>query len=156
MSEVRLRPMTAEEYEAFRERAIGEYAAERVRARHWRGEQARALATAETDELLPDGVHTPGMLLLVAESDEGEAVGQAWVGLDQPQRSNVWIYDLQIVPEQRGSGYGRALLAAIEDEVRRHGAELVSLNVFGASHVARRLYESSGYEIASLQMNKRL
>jgi ribosomal protein S18 acetylase RimI-like enzyme len=35
-----------------------------------------------------------------------------------------------------------------------HGAEEIGLNVFGQNTVARSLYESSGYEISSLQMRK--
>jgi ribosomal protein S18 acetylase RimI-like enzyme len=156
MPEIRLRPMTAGEFAEFRERAIHEYAAEHVRAGDWSAENAHALATAETDALLPAGAQTPGTLLVMAESPGVGIVGLAWLALSHPQRQGAYIYDIEIMPEHRGRGYGRALLAALEDEARRHGAESIALNVFGDNHVARALYESSGYGVAAVAMRKRL
>lgn len=147
--------MTAEEFSAFRERAIREYAAEHVRAGNWTAEEAVQRAARQTDELLPDGVDTPGMLLLVAETAAAGTVGLAWVAMDGEARQP-WIYDIEIVAGQRGRGLGRALLEAIEAEVRRQGGSTLGLHVFGSNTVARRLYESAGYQITSLDMKKSL
>lgn len=56
----------------------------------------------------------------------------------------------------RGGGYGRALLAAAEEELRHRGAPAVGLNVVGHNEVALRLYASSGYRVTSPQMLKEL
>jgi ribosomal protein S18 acetylase RimI-like enzyme len=79
-----------------------------------------------------------------------------WAGRAPRQRPGWWIYDLEVVPGQRGRGYGRALPAAAEHAVEGRGAETLRLNVFGGNPTAQRLYESAGYEITSLQMRKRL
>jgi ribosomal protein S18 acetylase RimI-like enzyme len=82
-------------------------------------------------------------------------VGLVWVGRAPGKRVGWWIYDVEVVPGQRGRGYGRALLKAAEREARRGGGDSIGLNVFGANNVARGLYESSGYQVASIQMRKR-
>jgi GNAT superfamily N-acetyltransferase len=56
----------------------------------------------------------------------------------------------------QGKGYGRALLQAAEQQAARHGSKAIGLNVFGTNTVARRLYESSGYQITSMNMRKEL
>jgi ribosomal protein S18 acetylase RimI-like enzyme len=151
-----LRKMTPGEFAAFREKEIRGYAAEQIRAGNWSPEQAESLATQETDRRLPQGADTPEMLLLLAE-DQGEGVvGSVWVALEEEGLDGAWIYSIEISPAYRGRGYGRALLSAVEDELRRLDVGRVGLNVFGTNSVARRLYESSGYEISSVYMHKRL
>lgn len=146
--------MTQEEFRLYRERAISEYAAENIRAGNWNPEEAEQQAARETDELLPHGVETAGMVLLVGET-AGGVVGLVWLGPAPPDRSGWWIYDIEVVPAQRGRGYGRALLEAAEREAQLRGAESIGLNVFGGNDPARGLYESSGYEVAATHMRKR-
>lgn len=156
MAGLRLRPMTAAEFEEYRSRQIREYAAARVRAGYWSPDLAEMLATRQTDELLPDGLSTARMVLLIAEDDRVGVVGRAWVALDGPGGSGPWIFHLEVVPPHRGKGYGRALLDAIEQEIARHGGATITLNVFADNDVARGLYESSGYKTTSLHMRKEL
>jgi ribosomal protein S18 acetylase RimI-like enzyme len=145
--------MTPDEFDLYRRRAVGEYAAEHVRAGDWSQEEAERRAAKETDDLLPDGVDTPGMVLLVAEA-EGELVGLVWLGRAPRQQVGWWIYDIEVVSAQRRRGYGRALLAAAEREAQSRGGGAIGLNVFGGNDAARRLYESSGYQLTSIQMRK--
>jgi ribosomal protein S18 acetylase RimI-like enzyme len=156
MSDVRLRPMTDAEFAAFRAEAIREYAAEHVRAGDWRAEEAEALSAEQTDRLLPAGARTDGMLIVVAETEPGDAVGTAWVALDQDGAGGAWIYSIEVAREARGRGLGRALLTALEREVGARGGTSMGLNVFGSNSTARALYESSGYEVTSLHMRKSL
>jgi GNAT superfamily N-acetyltransferase len=130
--------MTTEEFVAYRERAITEYAAEHVRAGNWNASEAQDLAAKETDDLLPAGLDTPGMLLLVSETESAGLIGIVWVELQHRHTTGAWIYDIQVVPEQRGRGYGRALLSAAEREARKHGVKSIALNVFGGNAIARR------------------
>lgn len=148
--------MTAAEFSSFRERLIREYAAEHVRVGNWSPDRAGELAAKETDDLLPDGVDTPRMLLLAAKTETAGLIGVAWVALEHERAPGAWIYDIEIVPEQRGRGHGRALLRAVEREVKKRSAKSISLNVFGSNAIARELYESSGYEVTSMYMRKQL
>ena len=156
MEQLVLRAMTTAEFDAYRARLIPEYAEDHVRAGDWIADQAQDLAARQIDELLPAGPGTPRMLLLSAETAGGGPLGLAWVGLDYPRPGDAWVYDIEIIPQHRGKGYGRALLHAAEQESARHGAKTIGLNVFGANTAARGLYESSGYEVTSVTMRKEL
>ena len=79
-----------------------------------------------------------------------------WVALDRGRPGEAWIYDIEVNPEHRGKGYGRALLLVAEQEAARHGSTAIGLNVFGTNTVARSLYESAGYRITALNMRKEL
>lgn len=157
MEDLQLRQMTAAEFDAFRARLIPGYAAEHVRAGDWSPDEAEGLAAEQMDFLLPAGPETPGMLLMSAETDDGDLVGLVWIALQHlGSPGSSWIYYIEIAPGHRGRGYGRALLRAAEQHSARHGAHAIGLNVFGANAVARSLYESSGYEIMSMNMRKEL
>jgi GNAT superfamily N-acetyltransferase len=115
------------------------------------------MGRAEMARLLPQGGDTPGMAILTA-LDGDLPVGYVWLHLEPriATTGEAWIYDIAVVEDLRGRGYGRRLLAAAEDEARRAGAKHLALNVFGANAVARSLYESSGYEVKTMQMRKAL
>ena len=123
MEQLRTRPMTQAEFESFRVGMVRDYAAEHVAAGDWTAEEAERRASDDTDALLPEGVGTPGVLLLVAETPDGRVVGHLWVGLERNvgRGDGAWIYDIEIVPEHRGRGFGRALLAVAEYEVATRG-----------------------------------
>jgi ribosomal protein S18 acetylase RimI-like enzyme len=156
MAALRLRPMTAAEFSIWCARSVPGLAAAYVRAGAWSAGEADSRAAKLVGNLLPGGVKTPGMLLLSAETPDGNSVGMVWLMLDRPRPGAVWIHSIEIFSDHRGKGYGRELLEAAEQHSMEHGAEEIRLNVFGGNTVARSLYESSGYEISSLQMRKRL
>ena len=153
MADLQIRAMTRDEFDLYRRRAIREYAAEHVRAGNWSQDEGELRAARETDDLLPDGVDTAGMVLLVAEAD-GELAGLVWLGRAPRRQVGWWIYDIEVVPAHRRRGYGRALLEAAAREAQSHGGDAIGLNVFGGNDAARRLYESSGYQVTSIQMRK--
>jgi len=155
MDRLQLRSMTAAEFETYRAKLVPEYAAEHVRAGDWTADQAETLAAREVNDLLPAGPDSSGMLLLVASTPGGEAVGVVWVALDR-RPGEAWIYDIEVNQEHRGKGYGRALLQAAEQEAAQHGSKAIGLNVFGTNTVARQLYESAGYQITAMNMRKEL
>ncbi len=158
MEKLIMRPMSSTEFDAFREREIRGYANEQVSAGNWTQDEAESRSAEQTDSLLPLGIETPGTLLLIAETPEGVQIGHVWVALQRPpgSGSRAWIYDIEIEPEHRGKGFGRALLVAAEEETARHGISKIGLNVFGSNTTARSLYESAGYQVASTQMYKEL
>jgi ribosomal protein S18 acetylase RimI-like enzyme len=158
MPELRLRQMTETEFEAYRQRAVTEYAEENVAAGSWTAEGAQDRAADEFEQLLPAGVATDDMLLFMAEGPGGEVVGSVWLSLKTPRGGDeyAWIYAIEVAADHRGKGYGRALLTAAEAELRSRGVPAVGLNVFGPNVVAQRLYASAGYELTSQEMRKAL
>ena len=132
------------------------YSANKAKARRIPLDRARADAEQQIKGLLPDGVRTEGMLLFAAEVD-GEEVGWIWIGLPGTGGGDAevaWLHEVLIDPPYRGRGYGRAIIQAAERELARRGVAELGLNVFGDNTVARRLYESLGFEVAAQQMVK--
>lgn len=54
------------------------------------------------------------------------------------------IHDLAVMPDARGKGIGKALLAAVEAEALKRGACKITLEVL-SGNPARRLYAREGY-----------
>lgn len=150
--------MTVDEYDAWQHALAVDYAAEKVAAGTWAAEGAVQRALDESAEMLPDGVDTARMLIFRAIADDGRPVGRAWVGLDHPRGApgTGFLYDIEVDEGERGQGFGRALLAAVEDAVRTAGRSALELNVFRTNDTAVGLYETSGYRTTTQQMRKEL
>ncbi|RII18645.1 putative N-acetyltransferase YycN [Streptomyces sp. YIM 130001] len=136
------RPMTEAEYVHWREAGRNSY------ARSWidRGvPEAEARAKAEHDHarLMPEGLHTPGIVLRVLEDSAGQAVGTLWVSLDDAM---AFVYDVKVDERYRGRGHGRSLMLLAESEVLAAGRDVLGLNVFAGNVPALCLYESLGYQ----------
>jgi ribosomal protein S18 acetylase RimI-like enzyme len=153
-----LRPMTPAEYDTWQLTLAEGYAAEKVAAGSWAEEGAVQRALDESTQLLPDGANTAGMLIFRAIATDGRPVGRAWVGLDHPrgEPDTAFLYDIEVDEAERGKGFGRALLSAVEEAVRAAGVGALTLNVFEGNGVATGLYESSGYATTTRQMRKGL
>jgi GNAT superfamily N-acetyltransferase len=59
-------------------------------------------------------------------------------------REVVCLHDLYVVPEQRSSGAGRALLDAAADVARRRGAPALVWSTAPDNVTAQRLYDRTG------------
>jgi GNAT superfamily N-acetyltransferase len=55
------------------------------------------------------------------------------------------IHDFAVLPGHRGTGIGKAMLAAIEAEALKRGSIKVTLEVLSGNHPAKALYASQGY-----------
>ena len=159
MPELRMRPMTVQEFAEWREPQILEYAAEMARNAGRTTDELMDRSEKEFYELLPQGVDTPGHRILVADDvTTGERIGWLWIAeRDSDSGGKVaWIYDIVVDEALRGKGYGRALMAQAEIQAKEMGLGRIALNVFGDNSVARSLYETSGYRETARQMAKDL
>jgi GNAT superfamily N-acetyltransferase len=97
-------------------------------------------------------------LLLAAE------VGGAVVGLVEARMRRdpaagfvgTYVEELAVAPEWRGRGVGTALMAAVDEWARGHGALSVALDHFHTNEGAHRLYARLGYQVRGVIMEKRL
>jgi GNAT superfamily N-acetyltransferase len=152
---VTLRTMTAAEYQDATEHREAESV--RVLSRLMPAEAARERVRNGTARFLPDGLDTAGHHLLTAENDQGEAVGNAWVGPDPAQAASAaWLYDINVFPQHQRQGYGSAILAAAEALIADEGMTALGLNVVGDNEAAIALYRRSGYDVTSMAMRKPL
>ena len=115
-------------------------------------EDAEAKVERDVAAVLPDGLATAGTRIWSVE-DDGRAVGTVFVGV---RDAGAWLYDITIEEAERGRGYGRAAMSALEDEVRALGHSTIGLNVWGGNEVARGLYRSLGWAEESVHMRKQL
>jgi ribosomal protein S18 acetylase RimI-like enzyme len=153
---VRLRPMTAEEFDAWRGRAVEDYAADLTRTGRTPAEDAPRKAEESFRSLLPKGIDTVDHVLWIGEDAEsGERIGTLWLGpADDPTRA--WVWTVEVDEPFRGRGYGTALMKAFETEAAARGFRSVGLNVFGDNEAAKHLYASLGYTEIARQMAKPL
>jgi GNAT superfamily N-acetyltransferase len=155
-STVRLVPMDATAYAAFRTRLVREYAADKVAAGNWPAEGSLERSEAEIDGLLPGGPATDGNWLWTIEDEAGRDVGDLWVGPHSQDRESVFIFDIEVRLDARGRGIGRAALDELEAWARAAGYRRIGLQVFGSNDVARRLYARTGYVETNVLMEKHL
>ena len=100
------------------------------------GERLRAVAAG------------PSAALFTAESG-GAVVGVlTLVWYDVPSGRKAWIEDVVVDAEARGTGAGRALVAAALEHAAAVGAEKVQLTSNPAREAARALYRKIGFEEA--------
>lgn len=149
--------MTQAEFDAWQLDLARVYADDQVAAGNWDRETALERALQGNADLLPDGLQTARMLLVLAVVD-GRPVGRAWAGLDHPRGApdTAFLYDIFIDEAHRGLGFGRELLAEMEQLVATNGVGALELNVFGHNATAVALYERSGYVVTTQQMRKKL
>lgn len=73
----------------------------------------------------------------------GDVRGSVMVGFDGHRG---WVYYLAVAPAHRGSGLGRALMAAAEDWLRARGAPKLQLMVREDNDAALGFYAALGLE----------
>ena len=151
----KLIPMTQPEYETFLERTIPEYAAEHVRAGNWTESESLEKSRKEFEDLLPQGLKTEDNYLYTLVDGE-EPVGMIWVKVKRQPSISGFIYDVYVNEKFRGKGYGKSLMLLLEEKAREMGLRSLELHVFGSNHVARKLYETIGYETTNVSMSKKL
>ncbi|MER7624118.1 GNAT family N-acetyltransferase [Streptomyces sp. NPDC126503] len=153
---VEVRPMTEAEFEAWSARAKEGFAQSWIE-RGVPEEQARAKAEESHRRHLPRGLATPGAAVHVAVRD-GRDVGLLWTGrMEQgPGERLGFVYEVEVAEDQRGRGYGRALMLLAERVAREAGETRLGLHVFAGNTPALRLYDSLGYRTTHVNSAKTL
>ncbi|MBC7876724.1 MAG: GNAT family N-acetyltransferase [Anaerolineales bacterium] len=151
-----LAPMTQPEFDAFLERSIPEYAADHVRAGNWTESESLERSHKEFEALLPLGLKTEGNFLYTLH-DEEISVGMIWLNINRDKTlKSGFIYEVFIEEKFRGKGYGKSIMLLLEEKARELGVKSLGLHVFGSNHIARKLYETIGYEVTNVNMSKAL
>jgi len=149
--------MSRHAFSAFATEANAAYAKDHVLAGSWGANEALAKATAQFDQLLPQGIDTPDHFFYEVNDSSGCGVGYLWfavVGSGEARAG--YVYSIRIRPDQQGKGNGKAALLALESVAAEMRLPTIRLNVFGHNPGAEALYRSLGYEVTSSSMRKRL
>ena len=75
---------------------------------------------------------------------------------DDAATSFAYVDDLVILPEHRGHGYGRALLARAEAYAAALGRTTLRLRVKGGNQPARAFYAGAGYTEYEIELQKEI
>lgn len=100
-----------------------------------------------TDILLPDEEEKRGMTIYIAEMDD-RIIGK--VNLQISDSGTGGIYGLGVLPENRGKGFGRAILVNAIEKLKELKASEIMLQVAAENAAALSLYKSCGFRETSV------
>ena len=148
---VKLRPMEQADFEAYLEEGIQRYAQAHGEAGNWEPSQALEKSRKEHQQLLPDGLESRNQYLFSIIDASDQKLGILWVNIEN---GRAFIYDFRIDEAQRGKGYGKQGLMALDEKLKSMNVESVALHVFGDNITAQELYKKTGYQITGIHMKK--
>jgi ribosomal protein S18 acetylase RimI-like enzyme len=153
--ELRLRPATPDEIQAWLPKVAAEYAADIVGSGSLPPEQARQKAEGEIGMQLAAGPARAAQLFYRLIADE-QPVGWLWLAVPSPggDPAMAWVNYVQVDEEFRYRGYGRQAMLLAEEEAAARGMTSVGLSVLSNNMVARDLYDSLAYQVTAQQMKK--
>jgi GNAT superfamily N-acetyltransferase len=137
-----LRPMTPDDFAAFMAVMVDDYAATLAES-GLAPDEAQERSREQTGQLIPEGQDSPGMEFFTGWVGS-EPVGRLWLNVDQPM---TFVYDVEVLEDQRRKGYGAGLMNAAAVWSRDHGHPAIGLNVFAHNPGARALYDRLGYRV---------
>ncbi len=145
--------LSDQDYPAFKEQTIQNYAEQSVRAGRIAESEALAFSKRTVGKVLPRGLKTEGHTIFsIIEASEKEPVGYLWVGSHSEHPRQAFIYDLFIKESYRGNGYGREAIRQLKTRLAEMGYESVGLHVYAFNEVAIKLYSKEGFETISIIM----
>ncbi len=151
MVDVRLEPMTEDQYGPWRAAAEAHYA--RSVAASGQSAQDAARSAADTyAQLLPQESATPGHHFWYAY-DGDRRIGFLWVKVTG---GAAFVYNIAVEADLRRRGYGRAIMLAAERWCRDNALTRIGLHVFAHNTGARALYEQLGFTETGRNMAKNL
>ena len=153
---VKLTPMAQEDFAAYLERSVREYAAEHVKTGNWKESESLEKSRAEFNKLLPNGLQSKDEFVYsIVDESTGRKLGILWVEVkmdETPRRA--FGYDFIVYEEFRGKGFGKQALMALDEILKSKDVEFMGLHVFGHNTNAFELYKKMGFEITNVQMKK--
>jgi ribosomal protein S18 acetylase RimI-like enzyme len=152
-----VRPPTQEEFEQWLPRQQAAYARAIAESGALPAAAAAEKARRDIARRFSGGLSSPGQVILRLMAGE-QPVGWLWLNVPVIDGDPLmaWVNDVEVDPEYRGRGYGRAAMLLAEREARAHGMTSLGLNVHGQNTAARSLYDSLGYQVMTQQMRKPL
>lgn len=156
MKVITFRSPTNQEFQAFVDYFIPDYAAEIVSNYRLSEEDALAQARRDLEASFPDGEKSAGQVLLciiLSAPEKEHHIGYLWYKPD-PHLHSVYINDFYLFPLFRGQGYGSEAMKQLELRLIEGGCKQIKLRVAAGNPQARRVYENNGFNVTGINMNK--
>jgi ribosomal protein S18 acetylase RimI-like enzyme len=149
--EVTLTPLTESDRDEFFQEQIADYADQQIRDAGWSPDDALTRARDEFTPVLElefaEGIAAGDRLWSAHASRSGESVGWLWVKpVDGMPARGLYLEQITVAAACRRQGYGRAMLAALEDLLAGEGVEELRLHVYRGNRAAQGLYAAACYE----------
>ncbi|WP_064092310.1 GNAT family N-acetyltransferase [Rossellomorea aquimaris] len=151
---VTLQTMSSSEFQKYLDISVKDYAKEKVLSGNWEEEESLEKAKEEFAKLLPNGENTENNYLYTILKENNQDVGIIWLAKQSSEKA--FIYDIRILEEHQGKGYGKDAMKKVEEEAKQIGVQKIGLHVFGHNKVARNLYEKIGYKTTNVVMEKEI
>lgn len=142
---VTARPITEAEYPPWLANEIVAFAADLADSGIHTAARALEVSRQDYQDLLPDGLRTRDQTFWMVEA-AGEPVGAIWL-CHHTGPSQSFVYSVEVRPQHRGRGFGKAAMLVGEDRSLAAGDRYLGLNVFGHNTVAMNLYRGLGYHV---------
>ncbi|RKI39415.1 GNAT family N-acetyltransferase [bacterium D16-51] len=144
---VRLRKMSLQEFEAFREYSTNDYAKDLMKAQNTTQENALKQAVTEFSDILPEGIKTKDhSLMMIEEEDSRKSVGIIWYLYEITEGTKqVFLNDLLIYEEERRKGYAMAALSEMAHNAAKDGCRQSIIYVWKHNPPGVNLYTKCGY-----------
>ena len=117
-------------------------------AEHWRELQHRCAEKHGTMLIAQDADKAAGWAFAYDQNAE--------LFIVEPERRHGFLAEIFVMPEARGKGLGRALIAGCEDWARERGHKLLTIGVLTRNAHAIRAYEGAGYAPYTLMLRRYL
>ena len=150
--------MNAREFAAYVERAIPEYAQDKVESGQWSKASSLGLSRQGYAELLPKGLETPdNFLFTLHDRATLQEVGMLWYAVEERASERIaYVYDILVEQEHQRKGYASQAFAALGLEVASRGLSGIALHVFGHNRPARALYAKLGFRPTNISLFKKV
>lgn len=156
---IQLIPMSEQEYSAFYEYAILDYADGLVRAGNAQPDIAIQVSEQQCAPVLSNKLASPNQFFFLIYDDtlDAKQVGYLWWGIrEQYGIRTAVLYFIGILEPYRRRGYATQALRLLEEQIREEGLEEIRLYVFGHNERAWALYKKMGYAAVSITMAKKV
>ena len=117
-------------------------------ADHWRDAQHRCAEKHGTMLIAQDADKAAGWAFAYDQNAE--------LFIVEPERRHGFLAEIFVMPEARGKGLGRALIAGCEDWARERCHKLLTIGVLTRNAHAIRAYEGAGYAPYTLMLRRYL
>lgn len=152
---LQLRAMELDEFQKYISFAVNEYAEEKIQAGTWQRNAPLANSEQTYNRLLPNGLETSENYFY-SIYDDSNIIGYIWVGNDNENESNAFIFDFEIYKQYQNNGFGSKAIILAEIEAKNMGFSSIGLHVFGSNQRAIHVYQKCGYGITDIKMQKEL
>ena len=115
---------------------------------HWRELQHRCAEKHGTMLIAQDADKAAGWAFAYDQNAE--------LFIVKPERRHDFLAEIFVMPEARGKGLGRALIAGCEDWARERCHKLLTIGVLTRNAHAIRAYEGAGYAPYTLMLRRYL